>query len=266
VTESEWLASTDPQKMLEYLRGKVSDRKLRLLTCACCRKTWRLLTDPRSQQAVEIGERLADGAATSEELATARAAAEAAQAEATAAADGAMRAMSHGDFNYYADMRATGHAAGGAAACASTPAPEAASSAVQDFILAASSQCLSSLEAAWWGWDSPSASAEQAAVEADARRGLCALVFDIFGNHFRPPPSLPAAILAWNDGTVIRLAEAAYDDRRLPDGTLDTSRLAILADALLDAGCDDEELLSHLRSDGPHYLGCWGVDLLLGKS
>jgi hypothetical protein len=265
VTESEWLACTDPQAMLEYLRGRVSERKLRLLTCACCRKTWHFLTDPRSQPAVEVSERFADGAAISEELATARAAAEAAHAEATAAADGAMRAMSHGDFNYYADMRATSLAAGSAVACASAPAADAASSAVQDFIMAASTQCISSLEAVWWGWDSPSASAEQAAVEADARRGLCALVFDIFGNPFRPFPSLSPAVLAWNDRTVPRLAHAIYDDR-LPEGTLDPGRLAILADALLDAGAEDEELLSHLRSDGPHYRGCWSVDLLLGKS
>jgi hypothetical protein len=265
VTESDYLAATDPAPILEYLRGKASERKLRLLTCACCRKTWRFLTDPRGQQAVEVGERFADGAATSEELATARAAAEAAHAEATTAADGAMRAMSHGDFNYYADMRATSLAAGSAVACVSAPAADAASSAVQNFIMAASAQCISSLEAAWWGWDSPSASAEHAAVEANARRGLCALVFDIFGNPFRPSPPLPTAVLAWNDGTVKRIAEGVYDDR-LPDGTLDPARLGVLHDALLDARFADEELLSHLRSDGPHYRGCHGLDRILGRS
>jgi hypothetical protein len=253
--------------MLEFLRGRASDRKLRLLTCACCRKNWRFLGDPRSQQAVEVGERFADGAATSEALATARAAAEAARAEATAAADDAMRAMSHGDFNYYADMRATSFAAGGAVACASAPAADAASSAVQDFIMAASSQCISSLEAAWWGWDSPSAFADQAAVEADARRGLCALVFDIVGNHFRPLPPLPPAVLTWNDHTVPRLAQAIFNERRLPEGPLDPARLGILADALLDAGCDDEELLEHLRSEGhPHYRGCHALDKILARS
>jgi len=41
---------------------------------------------------------------------------------------------------------------------------------------------------------------------------------------------------------------------------------AVLADALLDAGCQDAELLTHLRAEGPHWPGCWAVDCLLGKS
>src|SRR6516164_7753143 len=37
MTESEWLAATDPEPMLAFLRGKASERKLRLFACACCR-------------------------------------------------------------------------------------------------------------------------------------------------------------------------------------------------------------------------------------
>jgi hypothetical protein len=39
-----------------------------------------------------------------------------------------------------------------------------------------------------------------------------------------------------------------------------------LADALLDAGCADEEMVGHLREPGPHVRGCWAVDVILGKS
>jgi hypothetical protein len=76
---------------------------------------------------------------------------------------------------------------------------------------------------------------------------------------------LPPAVLAWNDGTVRRLAESIYEERQMPEGTLDAGRLAVLADALLDAGCGDEGLIAHCRSQGPHVRGCWAVDLLLAK-
>src|SRR5262249_37713894 len=84
-----------------------------------------------------------------------------------------------------------------------------------------------------------------------------ALVRDLFGNPFRPAQADPAW-LAWNGGTVPKLAEAVYPERAF-------DRLPVLADALEEAGCCDAELLSHLRSPGPHVRGCWAVDLLIGK-
>jgi hypothetical protein len=46
------------------------------------------------------------------------------------------------------------------------------------------------------------------------------------------------------------------------DGAYD--RLPLLADALMDAGCDDEQLLAHARTKG-RVRGCWLVDLVLGR-
>ena len=41
--------------------------------------------------------------------------------------------------------------------------------------------------------------------------------------------------------------------------------MPILADALQDAGCDNDDILTHCRGEGPHVRGCWVVDLVLGK-
>ena len=87
------------------------------------------------------------------------------------------------------------------------------------------------------------------------------LLRDIFGNPFRPVSVSPS----WRTPQVLALAQAAYEQRELPAGTLDLARLAVLADALEDAGCDQADLLGHLRGPGPHVRGCWAVDLLLGQ-
>lgn len=87
---------------------------------------------------------------------------------------------------------------------------------------------------------------------------------DLFGNPFRPV-IISSAWLSWSDRIVARLAQAAYDERILPAGTLDNTRLLILADALEEAGCTDAQILTHLRSGGEHYRGCWVIDLIRGK-
>ena len=69
--ETTWLNCNDPDPMLEYLRSKASDRQLRLFACACARAIWDLLEDERARQAVEAGERYADGLTTEKELAVA---------------------------------------------------------------------------------------------------------------------------------------------------------------------------------------------------
>lgn len=100
-------------------------------------------------------------------------------------------------------------------------------------------------------------------AEADRDRGYDeaarqAAFADLAGRRTPPAPRPSARCLAWQDATVPRLARALYDERRL-------DRLGVLADALTDAGCDDDALLAHLAGPGPHSLGCWALDLILGQ-
>jgi len=77
---------------------------------------------------------------------------------------------------------------------------------------------------------------------------------------FGPTPFRPVIIdRSWLTTTVTQLGEAIYAER-----TFD--RMPILADALEDAGCTNQDILAHCRSAGDHIRGCWVVDLLLGKS
>jgi hypothetical protein len=229
--DREWAASTDPAAMLSFVQanGHASERKLRLFACACCRRIWAFLLDGRSRESVEVSERYADGLANREQLASAW--------------EGAMAAA-----------RVLGHPpAYAAASVASSDDPSSTTSETAARAAGPSGIPL---------WE------VRATPEFQAERAIQAnLLRDIFGNPFRPPPVRDPTWLTWDDGLVLRLAHAAYDDRLLPSGELDPARLSVLADALLDAGCpQDHELLAHLRSQGPHVRGCAAVDALLGRA
>jgi hypothetical protein len=80
------------------------------------------------------------------------------------------------------------------------------------------------------------------------------LLRDILGNPFRSVPFSPE----WRTSTAVALSRQMYDARAF-------SAMPILADALQDAGCDNEDVLNHCRGPGPHVRGCWVTDLVLGK-
>jgi hypothetical protein len=239
MTEEQWLSCNDPTVMLEFLRGKVSGRKLRLFNLACCRRIWHLLSDERSRMAVEVSERDADERVSRKDF-------DYAYAEAQAALSAAQQKA----------LRLAGGRRGGAAReiRAETPlgvairayyaAETVTRAAYRDFV---------GLEASL---------SARGTMQPGEHKQQCILLRDIFNNPFNPlRPVSPVG----GDCTVRHLAEAIYQERRMPEGTLDAGRLAILADALLDAGCNDEELIAHCRSEGPHVRGCFAVDLILGK-
>jgi hypothetical protein len=77
----------------------------------------------------------------------------------------------------------------------------------------------------------------------------------ITGNPFRPVHFSPE----WRTTTAVSLARTMYDAH-------DFSAMPILADALQDAGCDNDDILSHCRdATATHVRGCWVVDLVLDK-
>jgi hypothetical protein len=82
-----------------------------------------------------------------------------------------------------------------------------------------------------------------------------ALLRCIAGYPMDPPTFDPL----WRTSDALSLAEGIYAEEAF-------DRLPILADALMDAGCCDDRILSHLRAAGPHVRGCWVVDLVLGKA
>jgi hypothetical protein len=202
-----------------------SNRKRRLFSCAVARHILFLIPDDRYQQAVELAERYADGAVTEEEMR-------------------ATRRVMNKAWNERQFMEPGNHAA---TAVLATLNKEAVG-AVHAWEAAAAAQ--GSLARPDWhrGYDGE-------------QQVACALARDVFGNPFRPV----ALDRAWLTASVIALARAAYEERCLPEGALDQTRLAVLADALEEVGCQHADILAHLRQSGEHVRGCWVVDLLLAK-
>jgi hypothetical protein len=88
--------------------------------------------------------------------------------------------------------------------------------------------------------------------EAQWRQDRADILRDLFGNPGHPVALDPE----WITSTVQALAQRIYND-----GAFD--RMPILADALQDAGCDNDAILDHCRGPGPHVRGCWVCDLVL---
>jgi hypothetical protein len=236
MTEEEWLGwSGISDKMLNFLRGRPGlGRKRRLLAVACCRHVLQWMPD-ECLPAIPMAERLAEERVDEEARwvvynAVGDAKDEQVDIRKSWAAYCAYNALGRPlDYEQPASWNKD---------CAAWVAQTAAQ------------------PDAWINnhWDNDVLFAE--------RHKIANLIRDVFGNPFRPLSMNPA----WLTSTVTNLATIAYDERALPIGELDTTRLAVLADALEDSGCDHHDILGHLRGPGPHVRGCWVVDLLLGKS
>jgi hypothetical protein len=236
MTETDWGACPDPDRMLDYLEAHdlVSARKQRLHDCACVRRLWHLLLDERGRRAVRTAERFADGAVRSERLREA-------QGNALNAASARVARSLPGTPDSYNVLNA---AAGAAWEFRSGVDP------LTDAAAAIS-------------WEGLTESGTAERLEAKARfaqeRSIqVALLRDVIGSPFHPV-AIDRSWLTWNGGTVVRLARSIYDGRSF-------DCLPVLADALEEAGCTNAEMLAHCRQPGAvHVRGCWVVDLLTGR-
>jgi hypothetical protein len=252
VTEAEWLASDDAQTMLALLQEGVWEpwpfscacyltecrrggslcpayRKLRLFSCACCRQLLRWLSDPLCQKALVAAEQYADGAL-----------------------DGEPCSLASNEFdtkrrNRFPNYQRHEGEAWNALYCAVHRRWET----YRDEAFAHRR------------WELAAAVARNAIAAAGPEMAghTAALLRDVIGNPFRPVTVERNSV----SSTALAIAQVAYEERLLPGGELGPACLAVLADALEEMGCNNADMLIHLRAPGPHVRGCWAVDLLLGK-
>jgi hypothetical protein len=246
MTEAEWLACTDPQPMMEFLRRKASDRKVRLFAVACCRRVWPSLEHEEFRDAVRKAELFADGLVGEDEL-----------------LEAFKKALA-----IFPKLHGKDNGPGAALTASGFPSPP--KSIFQ--------RIADALDDPWWEDEfdkgdrlAPALVTARHAARAAANlqgethvldnpatiaehREQTRLVHCLFGNPFRPRP----AGGAWLTREVRALADGIYSERAF-------DRLPFLADALEASGCTNADLIEHCRSGREHARGCWVVDLLLGK-
>jgi hypothetical protein len=265
LTEAQWLSHDDAgDLLLDVVMYHPAERKSRLYVCACARLLWSFMNDEHSRKAVEIAEMHIEGQVTLQEIQTAIAGAEQAyEAERDRnRGNWFQRAFRRGDSGPWKKLTVN-YPSGrtrellSRAEWSETPQLVAA-------LAAAMAVADPSLNVDGFGpasrfndWKVPHNLIKHSECHKELGNAV-ALVHCVFGNPFRPI-AIDPDWLAWHDGTVPKLAQSIYDDRRF-------DLLPILADALQEAGCTNNEILQHCHSPGPHVRGCWVVDLLLGKA
>jgi hypothetical protein len=237
MTDADWLSCGNPDEMLDYLDGKISERKLRLFVCACCRRLWHLLTMPACRQAVEVAEQFADGLASLEEC---KAAAAEAQHKMPLFLDGNWAAA--GAAAPQLNVRIVADAVLYLAQALAKIGAERLHSVARASVYSGATH-----ETRSAAWDEYEAAIQTAALQRQQQHAD--LLREIAGNPFRSPQPVPPL-----PSIVVQLAEALYSG---------TGASFALHDALLEAGHDT--LAEHFR-EGEHPKGCWALDLIRGKT
>ena len=297
MNEEEWIHSVHVEPMLEHLRGpevveerelfdriipiptypekQMSERKARLFAVACCRQLAHLYDEPHCQRLIEFGLKFdtfegrnlavpqADCCQKAIRLAERTADAPVAEAELRDLAE-AVDTLHHagGDYaashdhtdDYQHDLVATSEAAYAIYhACSNYPIRHGVLGQVSGAFENLGGVVWRTSQAAIWSKGLNRVQSTEGG-DPDNMAINAGLLREIVGNPFRPLQIDPS----WRTSTVRDLAISAYDERAY-------DRLPILADALEDAGCVEQEVLDHLRGPGPHVRGCWALDLVLDR-
>ena len=229
MTDLEWDCSSDPLAMIRFVadfeRPGWVSRKLRLFAAACCRAVWNRMPDWRSREAVEEAERVVSGAVRRSRLAALR-----------ANADDAWSTPAF-EYRYWYDQPPPG-----------TRVPREELGADVVAAARAAAACADPDDA---GTAAIAVCTELAPLLG--QRAQADLVKEVCGNPFRRPPRR-----RWWSSDVREMARTIEADRTF-------GWMPIIGDALLDAGLEHEDAIRHCQSPGPHALGCWVLDLALGR-
>ena len=240
MTETEWLTSEDPVRVIGSLLGRVSRRKACYFNLICCRDLTQSWTHPVIERRLIQFEADLEGGHVSD-------------IDHEECSDASSRLVSE-ILRDEADLfDRFWHQSPGVVVDA---AKRYLAAALVDIIEVTLD------DEAHWGWirdevycPEPTTFGQLAGnLQLDLYRRNLPSLRCIVGNPYRPV----RLDSDWLTSTVVDLARGIYDERAF-------DRMPILADALQEAGCENTDILDHCRGTGPHVRGCWVVDLVLGK-
>jgi hypothetical protein len=231
MTEQEWLTCGDPSPMQGFLGPDFSLRKRRLFVLACCRELWGTASDKATLTALAVAKRIVEtGAPQASKI--------------TIQVSSGQAVIDCGASEPLAPLEIPGQ----------DGSPKRIDLSAVNPPLAYALELIACWRSTdWWpGW----------LIDSFDRTGLsrsrqAMLLREIVRGPFHPL-ILRAAWRTQNAAVAMEIAKGIYHDEMFED-------LPVLADALEDAACDAPDLLSHLRCGGPHTLGCWALDSVLGK-
>jgi hypothetical protein len=300
MTEAEWLACEDPERLLEVVDGKPSGRKRRLVAAGCCRLVAPLLPEGLGRAAPDLAEALADGLGDEAEAhSLGRQLRELFWALEDRLTPDGVWGPALGEFDRWYEGYAR-------RASSADPLAEAAYESAPDrgrFWEAGDTRPgLAAGEAAQWATlkaldvaycaTQPHRLFDEREAVQNTMDALAWAAVDAAAIPYRPELDDAAATLRavegiWEQGRVEAARRCCSLLRDLfPFGPVAVEpgwrtpavlaparaayderrfeRLPLLASALEEAGCTSGALLAHLRSGRDHVKGCWAVDLVLG--